>query len=79
MVSKAATSKQVIEKTIEEPKKVARKDSAANPSAPTKVAQRGKGIVIAIDAGHGGNDPGAHGRMYEEKGLPLPLPRNLQH
>ncbi len=87
MVSKAATSKQVIEKTVEEPKKIAsterkkRKDSKASadsPAEPTKVAQRGKGIVIAIDAGHGGNDPGAHGTHgTEEKRVTFAIAKKL--
>jgi len=81
MVSKATVSKQVVEKTVEEPKKVARKDrkaNAASPSEPTKVAQKGKGIVIAIDAGHGGNDPGAHGMHgTEEKRVTFAIAKKL--
>ncbi|MFA6163117.1 MAG: N-acetylmuramoyl-L-alanine amidase [Methylobacter sp.] len=87
MVSKVTASEQVVEKTVEESKKVAskerkkRKDSKASadsPAEPIKVAQRGKGIVIAIDAGHGGNDPGAHGTHgTEEKGVTFAIAKKL--
>jgi N-acetylmuramoyl-L-alanine amidase len=72
-------SKQVVEKTAEKPAKVASKTSAVSPAEPTKVAQRGKkGIVIAIDAGHGGNDPGAHGTHgTEEKIITFAIAKKL--
>jgi N-acetylmuramoyl-L-alanine amidase len=42
------------------------------------VAQRGKGIVIAIGAGHGGNDPGAHGTHgTEEKRVTFAIAKKL--
>lgn len=42
------------------PKTRAKKAAADKPEAKT-VARRNKGVIVAIDAGHGGNDPGAHG------------------
>jgi N-acetylmuramoyl-L-alanine amidase len=45
---------------------------------PTKVAKRDKGIIVAIDAGHGGDDPGAHGQNgTEEKKVTLSIARKL--
>jgi N-acetylmuramoyl-L-alanine amidase len=81
-VAKATVGKQAIEKavekTVEEPVKTASKESAASPAEPTKIAQRGKGIVIAIDAGHGGNDPGAHGTHgTEEKVVTFAIAKKL--
>ena len=79
IAAKAAASKEAVEKAVEkavveEPAKVASKESAE----PTKVAQKGKGIVIAIDAGHGGNDPGAHGTHgTEEKVVTFAIAKKL--
>src|SRR5690606_21791289 len=47
------------------------RDSAASPSKPTMTSSSGgtRDVIIAIDAGHGGNDPGAigHGRLQEKR------------
>ena len=61
---------------IKEPQeKVVAKNSGAEP---VKTAKRGKDIVIAIDAGHGGDDPGAHGQNgTEEKNITLAIARKL--
>jgi len=41
-------------------------------------AERGRDVVIAIDAGHGGEDPGARGRAgVEEKDVVLAIARRL--
>jgi len=78
IIANATVSKQVVEKTVKEPRKFASKVSAASPAEPIKVAQRGKGIVIAIDAGHGGNDPGAHGTHgTEEKKVTFAIAKKL--
>lgn len=47
---------------------------------PKKVAPKGRrDIIIAIDAGHGGEDPGAIGpRGLQEKGVVLAIARQLQ-
>lgn len=81
-VAKATVGKQAVEKAVEkiveEPAKIASKASASSPAEPTKVAQKGKGIVIAIDAGHGGNDPGAHGTHgTEEKVVTFAIAKKL--
>lgn len=77
IASKQAVEK-AVEKTVEEPAKVAGKVNAASPVEPTKVSQRDKGIVIAIDAGHGGNDPGAHGTHgTEEKVVTFAIAKKL--
>ncbi|MCX7096726.1 MAG: N-acetylmuramoyl-L-alanine amidase [Methylococcales bacterium] len=48
---------------------------AASPSTPSK---RGNSIVIAIDPGHGGNDPGAHGPQgTEEKKVTFAIAKKL--
>lgn len=48
------------------------------PPAPKSAAQGSRPIVIAIDAGHGGEDPGAigHGGLYEKE-VALALSRKL--
>lgn len=43
-----------------------------------KLANPGRDVVIAIDAGHGGNDPGAHGPQgTEEKNITLAIAQKL--
>lgn len=39
----------------------------------------GRDIVIAIDAGHGGHDPGALGRRSQEKNIALAISKELAH
>ena len=54
--------------------------AAVNPTPvePIKVAQPNKDVVIAIDAGHGGDDPGAHGQNgTEEKKITLAIAKKL--
>ncbi|MBL6985796.1 MAG: N-acetylmuramoyl-L-alanine amidase [Methylobacter sp.] len=69
--AKKTNSKQHIEDPV--------KEIAVTPVKSTKVSRPPyKGIVIAIDAGHGGNDPGAHGRNgTEEKKVTLAIARKL--
>lgn len=53
---------------------------AAAPTQPAKkaAAPAGRDVVVAIDAGHGGKDPGAHGpRGLLEKNVTLQLARRL--
>lgn len=65
---------------------VLRKTGSATPSPasgvqPVKVAtdSASRDFVIAIDAGHGGNDPGARGRLgTKEKDVVLSVARKLQ-
>jgi len=71
-------SKQQTQKPVKELQKTAAKKIAASPVEPTKVAKRDKDIVIAVDAGHGGNDAGAHGQNgTEEKKITLAIARKL--
>ena len=68
---------QAVEKSVQELQPVAAKKVAAR-NEPTKVAKRDKGIIVAVDAGHGGNDPGAHGQNgTEEKKVTLAIARKL--
>jgi len=77
---KTADSKPLAEKPVKESQKIAIKNSVANPVEPTKVAKRGKDIVVAVDAGHGGDDPGAHGQNgTEEKKITLAIAKKLAH
>lgn len=89
---KVVDSQQQIEKPVKElQKKEAEKTEAipvkstkvaekteVTPVKSTKAAKRNKDIIIAIDAGHGGNDPGAHGpNGTEEKKITLEIARKL--
>jgi N-acetylmuramoyl-L-alanine amidase len=71
-------TKRPAEKPVKEILKTATKKIADSPVQPTKVAKRDKGIVIAVDAGHGGDDPGAHGQNgTEEKKVTLAIAKKL--
>jgi N-acetylmuramoyl-L-alanine amidase len=75
---KTADSKAIADKPVKESQKTATRKSVANPVEPTKVAKRGKDIVVAVDAGHGGDDPGAHGQNgTEEKKITLAIAKKL--
>jgi N-acetylmuramoyl-L-alanine amidase len=63
------------EKKISEP---SRKPVAAHPEATRAVSSSTRDLVIAIDAGHGGDDPGAIGRRgTREKDVVLAIARQL--
>jgi N-acetylmuramoyl-L-alanine amidase len=67
-----------VEKSVKELQPVAVKTGASASAVPTKVAKRDKGIIVAIDAGHGGDDPGAHGQNgTEEKKVTLAIAKKL--
>jgi N-acetylmuramoyl-L-alanine amidase len=75
---KAGESQNTVEKPVKEIQPVAVKKSASTPAVPTKVAKRDKGIIVAVDAGHGGDDPGAHGQNgTEEKRITLAIAKKL--
>jgi len=75
---KTADSKAIAEKPVKESQKVSANKSAAAPAELTKVSKHGKDIVIAVDAGHGGDDPGAHGQNgTEEKKITLAIAKKL--
>lgn len=75
-----------LEKTADEPSKPLKKDSAMqtvallpkpNPIKPAKA--KGRDIVIAIDAGHGGKDVGAQGANgTQEKDVVFAIAKRLQ-
>jgi len=49
------------------------------PAQPVKITETGRVLVIAIDAGHGGQDPGASGRKgTREKDITLAIARKLK-
>jgi len=76
--AKMADSKPIEEKPVKESQKAATRKTATSPVEPTKVAKRDKDIVVAVDAGHGGDDPGAHGQNgTEEKKITLAIARKL--
>jgi len=75
---KMADSQSIEEKPVKESQKAATRKTATSPVEPTKVAKRDKDIVVAVDAGHGGDDPGAHGQNgTEEKKITLAIARKL--
>jgi len=75
---KMADSKSIEEKPVKESQKTTTRKTATSPVEVTKVAKRDKGIVVAVDAGHGGDDPGAHGQNgTEEKKITLAIARKL--
>jgi len=80
-VDKIPESKQAVkEKPVKELQKVAAKKIAASPVPvePAKAAKRDKTIIVAVDAGHGGDDPGAHGQNgTEEKKVTLAIAKKL--
>lgn len=75
---KMADSQSIEEKPVKESQKAVTRKTATSPVEPTKVAKRDKDIVVAVDAGHGGDDPGAHGQNgTEEKKITLAIARKL--
>lgn len=75
---KVAGNKQAIPTpaSVKEPKKTAIQQVAMSPE-PSKTASK-RDVIVAIDAGHGGNDPGAHGANgTEEKIITLAIARKL--
>ncbi len=75
---KTAKSQKTVEKPVKEPQPTAVKTSVSAPAVPIKVAKRDKDIIVAVDAGHGGDDPGAHGRNgTEEKRITLAIAKKL--
>jgi N-acetylmuramoyl-L-alanine amidase len=55
------------------------KDDDQQPSQPIKVSGKNKRIIVAIDAGHGGDDPGAHGNNgTEEKKVVFAIAKKLE-
>ncbi len=74
--AKTTRSEPLAQKLPNEPQKAAINKLAAIPVRPTKTAKRD--IVIAVDAGHGGDDPGAHGQNgTEEKQITLAIAGKL--
>ena len=64
---------------IDLPHQVSSKPAKNN--SPTKIAQpsvTGRDVMIAIDAGHGGDDPGALGKFSYEKTITLQIAKRLQ-
>ncbi|MGZ8214254.1 MAG: N-acetylmuramoyl-L-alanine amidase [Methylosarcina sp.] len=60
-------------------KKTASHDLADSSNNILPVSRRGKNIIVAIDAGHGGDDPGAHGSNgTEEKKVVYSIARKLE-
>jgi N-acetylmuramoyl-L-alanine amidase len=75
---KTTKSQKIVERPVKEQQPVAVKTSTSTPAVPTKVAKQDKDVIVAVDAGHGGDDPGAHGRNgTEEKIITLAIAKKL--
>ncbi|MDO9267564.1 MAG: N-acetylmuramoyl-L-alanine amidase [Methylobacter sp.] len=75
---KMADSKPITEKPAKESQDTVTRKVATSPAELTKVTKRDKDIIIAVDAGHGGDDPGAHGQNgTEEKKITLAIAKKL--
>ncbi|MFU8787924.1 MAG: N-acetylmuramoyl-L-alanine amidase [Methylobacter sp.] len=73
---KVADNKPAPVSPTKEPQKVAANTTAMKPVQLKKAAKRD--IIIAVDAGHGGNDPGAHGANgTKEKEITLAIAKKL--
>ena len=51
---------------------------AVKRSRPSKTIRVGRDVIIAVDAGHGGEDPGALGRFSQEKKITLQIAKRLK-
>uniref|UniRef100_UPI0003B631D1 N-acetylmuramoyl-L-alanine amidase n=1 Tax=Psychromonas hadalis TaxID=211669 RepID=UPI0003B631D1 len=65
----------VIDLPHQAPKIVPKPNKTQKNTQPTRV---GRDVIIAIDAGHGGDDPGAIGRFSYEKKITLQIAKRLQ-
>ena len=72
------TAERPVEGKAGEPKPAA-DPSPAMPTAPLKQAKPGQRLItIAVDAGHGGEDPGAKGSRSHEKDITLAIAKRLK-
>jgi len=78
---KTTNSKQHAAKAVKKPQEIAINKVEFSSVKSTKTSgRRDKSVVIAIDAGHGGNDPGAHGNNgTEEKKITLAIAKKLAY
>ena len=74
----ATASTQSVEKPIKALPKITAKKIEVSSTELTKSSKYNKAIIIAVDAGHGGDDPGARGKNgTEEKQITLAIARKL--
>ncbi|MDO9169187.1 MAG: N-acetylmuramoyl-L-alanine amidase [Methylobacter sp.] len=78
---KTTNTKQHLAKAVNKPQEIATNKVESSSVKSTKTSgRRDKNVVIAIDAGHGGNDPGAHGNNgTEEKKITLAIAKKLAY
>ncbi|MGR8941201.1 MAG: N-acetylmuramoyl-L-alanine amidase [Gammaproteobacteria bacterium] len=74
-----AQAEQKTQKPVKPARKAVKDNAAVKPAKETQsVLRKGRDIVVAIDAGHGGDDPGAHGPGgTEEKRVVLSIAKKL--
>ncbi|MDD2724850.1 MAG: N-acetylmuramoyl-L-alanine amidase [Methylovulum sp.] len=78
LASKTGSEADTVKTKVVKPAKQVTKTKSTKSIEQKSVANKGRDIIVAIDAGHGGNDPGAHGQQgTEEKVVTMAIAQKL--